>query len=99
MYNGNNLVISDSDGNPVDDPFNLEYGEIYTVSWFEGTQYHETNLAATSKCYVDTDGKPNFFDAYEIPGELTKEGYAEYDLSEIPAGLYHINRGALIRIE
>ena len=83
------IQILDAKGNPVEDPHNLDYGETYLVSWYEGTQYYEVETEATSSYYVITNGTWGHLD-YSIEGELTREGYVIYDLSELPSGTYSI---------
>ena len=85
----NNTEIRDSSGSEVEDIYSLNAGEIYTVSWTEGTKYNEITLPADSKFYVPESGrmeKPE----YEIEGILTKDGYAEYNLSDVAPGTYKI---------
>ena len=82
--------VRDSQGTLVD-YHNLDYMGNYTVSWFEGTQYNEMQMVADSHCYyTDTPGF-HYQYMYEVDGELTKDGYATFDLSGIPAGLYVIS--------
>ena len=68
---------------------NLTQGETYTVSWFEGTTYHEYNVVANSPYYTINWTKSYNISTYIIEGELHKEGYASFDLSGIPSGLYY----------
>lgn len=86
-YNGSKYSHPDFD--------NLIENETYTASWFEGTDYHECTMVADSPYYEDVQGEE-----YKLEGELHKEGYASFDLSNIPKGLYRtgIFRG-IIRIE
>ena len=62
----------------------LGYGTMYTLSWFEGTEYHEVKAPATCRVYkVDEAGR------IIIPKSMNKDkGWAEYDLSQVPAGKY-----------
>lgn len=92
-YDSSAIQIEDSDGNVVDDIMNLTYGEDYTVYWYEGTVYKELIMPAVCSCYEVTDDLE-----YYIPGELTKEGYATYDLSTVEPGIYLVDGGGLIQI-
>ena len=96
--------VRDSGGDLVEDIYNLNEGDEYMVSWYEGTQYNELSLPADSKFYVLEGGSTGRAD-YEIDGALTKDGYAEYDLSGVSPGIYAVVNGydlsthALIIIE
>lgn len=82
--NINNFTVTDEEGSLLDDwRFGLEYGAEYTVSWFQGTQYNERKIVADSKCYRSVNEE-----RIKLEGNLTREGYVEFDLSGIPAGLY-----------
>ena len=87
-----NLEIRDKNDELVSDYHNLEQGENYTVSWFVGTDYYERLLAADSYFYSVVNKEE-----YTVEAQLSKEGYAFYDLSSIPSGLYYVE-GGLIRI-
>ena len=80
--------VSDADGNLVKNYRDLAYGETYTVSWFEGTTYNELEITADCSYYKLTG---SFKGDYTVSGELNKNGFATYDFSAIPAGLYCIN--------
>lgn len=73
----------------------LEKNQTYTLSWFEGTKRFEKKIVADSRVfYWDYLG-----DYYEIEGSLTNNGYAEYDVSGVPAGIYRTGiDGGLIEI-
>lgn len=87
------INIVDKDGEVVEDVRNLKYGEEYTVFWYSGTQYTEVKMVANC-CYRETG------EIVKIAGKVTKDGYATYDLSGVPVGLYTISGdGGLIRIE
>ena len=91
-----NVEVTDSKGKTVDNYHDLERGQYYTVSWFEGTTYREIKVPADGRYYTIADGDIWNWD-YEIEGKLTKEGYAEYDLSDVPSGIYLIlGNGGLI---
>ena len=85
-----NVEIKDSKGNVISDIpsiYNLNEGEDYIVSWYEGTQYREVTLPADSKYYVlarDRLDDPE----YIVSGTLTKDGYAEYVISGVESGTY-----------
>ena len=83
-----NIEVKDSAGNVVDNYYNLNQNETYTVTWYKGTQYNEHSLKASSKFYTDHTSRKYLAADYKIEGTLTEDGYAKYDLSEIPAGLY-----------
>ena len=86
--------LVDSEENNVEDMHDLEKGEECTAFWYEGTQYHEVLLPANYPCYVSDENEGSI----EIEGTLTKNGYAEYDLSEVPDGLYSLEWGGLIQV-
>jgi len=80
---------------------NLVKDETYTVSWFEGTTYHEYEMKADSPYYeIEYNEVYNVkqISTYMIEGELHKEGYASIDLSDIPPGLYITSLHGFIRI-
>lgn len=82
--NINNFSVSDSEGTLIDDwRSGLEYGAEYTVSWFQGTQYNERTLVADSRYYENANDE-----RITLEGTLTRDGYVEFNLSELPAGLY-----------
>lgn len=88
-----NTEVKTSSGEVVDDFYNLNEGEVYTISWYEGTQYKETTLPADSKYYVPEKGRLEDPD-YVIEGALTKDGYAEYDISGVAPGIYRVINGS-----
>lgn len=100
-----NFEVLDSSGNSIENYYNLNQNEPYTISWYEGTQHREYGLKASSKFYVDCTNRKYISADYEIIGELTDDGYARYDLSGIPTGIYVVldvdnsGRGGLIEIE
>ena len=84
-------------GEVLENTYNLEKDTEVTVSWYEGTTYNEYTCVANLGCYFAT-----FKDAYHIlgddssgpitiEGELHKEGYATYDLSNIEPGTYLVD--------
>lgn len=82
LVTGNNPSLCDMSGNSVADVHDLEYGQEYLYGWFEGTQYYETPLIASCKCFVETG---NIVDA---PVNLTKMGYSIVDVSGLAPGYY-----------
>lgn len=100
-----NIEVKDASGNTVDNYYNLQQGESYTVLWYKGTQKKEQPLKADCKVYADHTARKHIAADYEIKGELTDNGYATYDLSGIPVGLYAIlnvsnpGRGGIIEIQ
>ena len=69
----------------------LTQGEEVKFTWYEGTQYHEDTIKADYKYYTFYDRRS--YDNYDenhmkITGTLGTDGYAEYDLSNVPNGLY-----------
>ncbi len=99
------LEVCDSDGNIVEDYRNLPYGETYTVSWFEGTNYREFTLVSNCSYYnapgYDKRITDDDAESYKLEAELHKESYASFDFSHIPAGLYEFSASggpAFIRI-
>ena len=92
IFRGNidNIHVLDKDGNEVDDYRNLTRGDPYSIVWYEGTQYNEIQTCADCCWYDFGDNKPGEHE-YVIEGELTTDGYATYDLSSIPPGIYFID--------
>ena len=83
--------VSDKNGNVANDLRKLDYNEEYLVSWYEGTQYRELKMNAN--CYFYTyEGIDSEF-AYEINGELTKNGYCVFDLNNVEPGYYALKGG------
>jgi hypothetical protein len=94
VYKKNLFTMVDLNGNTItpDRYGDLEYGETYTLSWYDGTVYHEERRIAdaiyiTVYCYSDES---------LIQGRLTKEGYAVYDV-DLEPGLYLLG-DRLVRI-
>lgn len=81
---GNDFEVRDWNDDIVENYRDLVFGEIYTVSWFDRTNYKEYRLLAENSFYKE----PNNAREYELHGELSRESYALYDLSEVPAGTY-----------
>ena len=88
------VTVNDSKGGEVTDIHNLEKDSVYTVSWYEDVRYFETRLKACCTHY-DVDGS---YEAVEIEGPMTGEGYAVYDLSGLEEGIYMTNDYGLIEI-
>lgn len=88
-----NVEITDLGGNPVEDVRNLEYGQEYIYSWFEGTQYGEKRMLANSKTFV-----LNFSDEISLPLELTKNGYCVADTTGLALGFYSVNKQSMIEV-
>ena len=87
------LQVTDENGNKFEDYNNVPENTVCVVSWYEGTQYFEEKLIANCKVYSVSNEA-----AYEIEGSLTKNGYAEYDLSTVASGFYRVKNGGLIQI-
>lgn len=85
VYKKNLFTMVDSNGNTIapDRYGDLEYGETYTLSWYDGTVYHEERRVADA-IYITVYGSS---DDSEIQGQLTKKGYAIYDV-DLEPGLY-----------
>ena len=84
--------IKSSTGEIVEDAYNLNEGEVYTISYYEGTQCREITLPADSKCYAQVRGRLEDPE-YNIAGTLTQDGYAEYDVSGVAPGIYRVING------
>lgn len=80
----------------IPDFTNLIQDEAYTISWFEGTTYYEYEMVADSPYYEIVGSNfqvnPNII---SIEGELHKEGYASFDLSDVSPGLYYTGAGGI----
>lgn len=85
------LQVQDMNSNVLDDYRNLEKGSKCIVSWYEGTEYSEISMEANSLCYDFT-----YDNKIIVEGTLTKNGYAEYDLSDVPSGKYYTGSGGSI---
>ena len=94
-YKIDGFGVDDMDGNPVEDYFNLQYGEKYNAHWFEGTSYIEKEMFADCKVFE----LPSNDSYVAIEGTLTKNGYMEYDLSSLEPGIYYHRDGGLIEIQ
>ena len=81
-------------GEVLDCIYNLEKDTEVTVSWYEGTTYHEYTCVADLKYYYayDKDTHSKMGDdssgPIEFEGELHKEGYATYDFTNVEPGTY-----------
>lgn len=85
--------LYDSDNMVVEDENKLNYNQKYKITWYEGTEYHEKILPANSRFF-----KENSYSEI-IEGKLTKNGYAEYDISNIPSGIYYLYNRGIVEIE
>lgn len=83
------FIVLDQNGKSMTDYRNLNYGETYVVSWFTGTQYNEIEMSANCKSFRVE--QPTTSWDYEFEGQITRDGYATYDLSELPSGVYYIS--------
>ncbi len=80
--------ITDSNGNTYNamECLNeLKKDQVYTLSWFQGTVLNQKEVKADCRAFY-WNGYNS--DCYEIEGTVTTEGYAEYDVSSIPPGVY-----------
>ncbi|MBQ1298726.1 hypothetical protein IIY24_02735 [Candidatus Saccharibacteria bacterium] len=90
------VCVCDLDGNQASDGFGgLEYNETYLLTWYEGTQYYEIEVVANSAWY----NCERMGSKYDLEGELTREGYAVYDFSDVSPGVYWIRGGDVVVIE
>lgn len=99
--NSKHLSISDLNGKPINDFRNLEYNEECFFEWYEGTEYHGEKMFANCRCYRKTVGiaQPKEGETgYNIEGELTKLGYAAFDLSSLEPGFYICYYGAIYSV-
>lgn len=81
------FTVTDSKENVVTDFSSLNKDEICTLSYYEGTRYTEIKLKADCLLF---DYDIINLSGYTVSGNLTKNGYAEYYVSNIPVGLYVI---------
>lgn len=79
------INIADKEEKNIEDRYNLKQDEEYTLYWYTGTKYNEVKMKAVYPFY-----EISHENTYEIEGTLTKKGYAEYDISSIPAGIYGV---------
>ncbi len=94
------FTIIDEDGNEFhdfSDIYNLTYGETYKLSWFEGTNFTETEMTAEWRVYHRASLTST--QDYEIEKILNKEGYAEYDFSILEPGLYIDDKGNVFDVK
>lgn len=92
------IKITNSAGEEVENNDDLVKDEKYTVSWFEGTEYNQFTMTANSCVYRYEEEN-----AHRLEGQLTMNGYAEYDVTSLPSGIYfaraiHTTGGGLIEI-
>lgn len=91
-------TVLDSAGNDVtENIFNLNFGEEYIIPFNEGTMAREIRSVADSQAYRFVNPRVVNAGDYEIPGIATPEGYATYDVSSVPPGIYETSWG-LIKI-
>ena len=87
-FSRNNMNVFDTGDNLVADVHDLEYGKTYLFEYYTGTEYHEVEITADSRCYVhpevSDDGK------IALPIELAKANYAVVDISSLEPGFYTI---------
>lgn len=95
------VYIEDSNGTELGNWHELEYGDIVKVYWYEGAEYHEEILKAGLKTYQVVDSSPEDFQGVtlSVEGEKTKNGYIEFDVSNVPAGIYMTNEYGLIEFK
>ena len=100
----NNFEVRDMDGNLVEDYDSLSPDKEYVASWFHGTEYNEEVFSPEYEIYYYHAGgweAASYSDTnIVIPGELTRDGYATYDLSGVLPGVYRVGlNGGLIEIK
>ncbi|MBR3323953.1 hypothetical protein IKG24_00210 [Candidatus Saccharibacteria bacterium] len=78
------IGLYDLNDNPVEDVHDLNYGEEYLFEYYVRTEYREFREVADCRCYALKKSEL----AYRIDGELTKNGYVTFDISEVEPGLY-----------
>lgn len=93
--NPSECTILDGAGKEPADLRNLEYGSVYTVSWYEGTQYNEMSMVADCSYYA----YPETEELVELQGTLTKDGYCTFDFSNVKPGFYKTQGGLVIKVE
>lgn len=95
------VYIESADGTELDNWHELEYGEIVKVYWYEGAEYNERELKAVLKSYQIVDSTSNNSQGVSltIEGEKTKNGYIEFDVSNVPAGIYMTGEHGLIEFK
>lgn len=100
-FGGNKeVLVFDSNGQQVDNIYNLDFGKRYTVSWFQGTQVQKVEATADCSYYrIINLGLSDGSSEYSIPGTLTQEGYATYDLSSVAPGLYYCSGNGIVEIK
>ena len=85
------LQLEDSHGNIISlaDGYNgnLNFGEKYKLEYFGGTQYYEREMVADSWYFAHVLNRP----VINLDGDLSKEGYKEFDWSVLEPGLYHFS--------
>ena len=93
---GDGFNVADSSGKivPSEEWYSLKEGEVYTISWYEGTRYHEEKKLADKKCVA----VPCYYDeSILVDAELTKNGYGIYKIPSLEPGLYLFNM-MLVRV-
>lgn len=94
--NRNDMNVFDTNDNLVADVHDLEYGRTYLFEYYSGTEYHEIEVVADSKCY--TNPKPNHDNTVSLPLELTKFGYAAVDISSLEPGFYTLMESTVFEV-
>lgn len=87
------VEIMDKEGNvySVKDCLNnLEKNQVYTLSWYQGTTLNQEEVVANSRVFYWSGYGYTGDDYYEVEGTLTTDGYAEYDVSSVPSGVYKV---------
>lgn len=104
LGSADDIEVVGSDGHVYEDWYNLKFGEIYRISWYQsGKAFHEAEVLCDSKSYAfkpsikaEEIADPfihleDFYD-YELEAvSVDNNRIAEYDLSDIPSGTYRIS--------
>ncbi len=89
------LEVVGEDGRLIEDIRDIPYGEVCTVGWFEGVQYNEIRMTANCRYFeIIEEGA-----RYDLDYTLSKESYASFDFSDVPAGTYLLTGGRTCFIE
>lgn len=94
--NRNDMNVFDLNDNLVADVHDLEYGKTYSFEYYSGTEYHEMEVVANSRCY--TNPKPKNDIRIALPIELTKANYAVVDISSLEPGFYVIQENTVFEV-
>lgn len=84
LESSKDIIVCGQDGIPVENMRDLEYNQEYIISWYIGTNYYEKSMVANCSCYDEKELEY----IYTTEGDLTKNGYVEYDISQVPSGKY-----------